>query len=137
MLAPGRFNHPIRIAERAATLDQLSAGRVELGLTRSTAPEWRLFNIDPAEVRTQTQQTFEMVPGMWTSEQFGYSGDGYQIKDASILPKPYQKPHPPLWQAASSPASFEEAGRRGVGVLGTTLWEPLERVRRMVELYRT
>jgi alkanesulfonate monooxygenase SsuD/methylene tetrahydromethanopterin reductase-like flavin-dependent oxidoreductase (luciferase family) len=136
VLAPSRFNHPIRVAERAATLDHLSGGRLELGLTRSTAPEWRLFNTDPAEVRAQTQQAFEMIPAMWTSERFSYSSEFYQIDDVPILPKPYQKPHPPLWQAAASPASFEEAGRRGVGVLGTTLWEPLERVRRMIELYR-
>jgi alkanesulfonate monooxygenase SsuD/methylene tetrahydromethanopterin reductase-like flavin-dependent oxidoreductase (luciferase family) len=48
-----------------------------------------------------------------------------------------QQPHPPLWQAAASPSSFEDAGRRGVGVLGTTMWESLERVGRMIKLYRT
>lgn len=136
VLAPARFNHPIRIAERAATLDQLSGGRVELGLTRSTTPEWRLFGIDPDDVRLQTQQAFEMLPKMWTSDRFSHRGDGYDITDVPISPKPVQRPHPPLWQAAASPASFEEAGRRGVGVLGTTMWESLERAGRMVDLYR-
>jgi alkanesulfonate monooxygenase SsuD/methylene tetrahydromethanopterin reductase-like flavin-dependent oxidoreductase (luciferase family) len=136
VLAPGRFNHPIRIAERAATLDHLSGGRVELGLTRSTIPEWRLFNIDPEEARDQTRQAFEMVPGIWMSERFSYHSETYQIDDVRIGPKPVQRPHPPLWQAATSPASFEEAGRRGVGVLGTTMWESLERAGRMVALYR-
>lgn len=96
-----------------------------MGLTRSTAPEWRLFGVDPETVRDQTQHAFEQVPRLW-------AGQGA----APIVPGPYQDPHPPLWQAASSPASFEEAGRRGVGVLGTTLWEPLDRVARLVELYR-
>ncbi|GAB3468174.1 LLM class flavin-dependent oxidoreductase [Actinophytocola sediminis] len=136
VLAPGRLNHPIRIAERAAMLDHVSGGRVELGLTRSTHPEWRLFNADPADVRAQTAQAFEMIPRMWTDEKFSHTSEYYQIEDAAITPKPYQKPHPPLWQAATSPSSFEEAGRRGVGVLGTTLWEPLPRVRALVELYR-
>src|SRR6266545_1654371 len=136
VLAPGRFNHPIRAAERAATLDHLSGGRLEFGLTRSTIPECRLFNIDPADVRPQTQEAFEMIPRMWTEERFSYASEFYQINDISIGPKPYQNPHPPLWQAAASPASFEEAGRRGVGVLGTTLWEALPRVQAMVELYR-
>jgi alkanesulfonate monooxygenase SsuD/methylene tetrahydromethanopterin reductase-like flavin-dependent oxidoreductase (luciferase family) len=136
VLAPGRFNHPIRVAERAATLDHLSGGRVELGLTRSTIPEWRLFNIDKDVVRPQTQQAFEMVPKMWTSDRFTYHSDDYQIDDVRISPKPLQQPHPPLWQAAASPASFEEAGRRGVGVLGTTMWESLTRAGRMVDLYR-
>lgn len=136
VLAPGRFNHPVRVAERAATLDHLSGGRLELGLTRSGIPEWRLFNIDPADVMAQTQEAFEMIPRMWTSERFSYSSDHYRIQDAPIRPRPYQQPHPPLWQAASSPASFEDAGQRGVGVLGTTLWEPLDRVRTMIDLYR-
>jgi alkanesulfonate monooxygenase SsuD/methylene tetrahydromethanopterin reductase-like flavin-dependent oxidoreductase (luciferase family) len=136
VLAPARFNHPIRIAERAATLDHLSDGRVELGLTRSTGPEWRLFGIDPDDTRPQTQQAFEMVPRMWTSDRFSYQSADFHIQDVPIVPKPVQKPHPPLWQAATSPGSFEEAGRRGVGVLGTTLWESLDRVRRLIELYR-
>jgi alkanesulfonate monooxygenase SsuD/methylene tetrahydromethanopterin reductase-like flavin-dependent oxidoreductase (luciferase family) len=122
VLAPAPFNNPIRVAERAATLDHLSNGRVELGLTRSTIPEWRLFGIDPDDVRPLTQQAFELVPAMWTS--------------GPIVPKPLQQPHPPLWQAAASPSSFEEAGRRGVGVLGTTMWESLPRAKRMVDLYR-
>jgi alkanesulfonate monooxygenase SsuD/methylene tetrahydromethanopterin reductase-like flavin-dependent oxidoreductase (luciferase family) len=136
VLAPARFNHPIRVAERAATLDHLSGGRVELGLTHSTTPEWRLFNVAPDDARPQTRQAFEMVPKIWTSERFSYHSDTYQIDDVSIGPKPLQRPHPPLWQAASSPSSFEEAGRRGVGVLGTTMWESLERAARMVNLYR-
>ncbi len=136
VLAPARFNHPIRVAERAATLDHLSGGRLELGLTRSTIPEWRLFGIDSDDVRPQTQQAFELVTKIWTSDRFSYESDNFQITDASISPKPLQTPHPPLWQPAASPSSFEEAGRRGVGVLGTTMWESLERAGRMVDLYR-
>lgn len=136
VLAPGRMNHPIRIAERAATLDHLSNGRLELGLTRSTPPEWRLFGIDPADVRPQTQEAFELVPQAWLSDRLTHHGKAYQIDDVPITPKPYQQPHPPLWQAAASPSSFEDAGKRGVGVLGTTIWESLDRVREMVKLYR-
>jgi alkanesulfonate monooxygenase SsuD/methylene tetrahydromethanopterin reductase-like flavin-dependent oxidoreductase (luciferase family) len=137
VLAPRQINHPVRAAERAAMLDHLSGGRLEFGITRSTNPEWRLFNVDPAEVRTQTQQAFEMIPRMWAEERFSYTSEFYDIHDVAIRPKPYQKPHPPLWQAATSPSSFEEAGRRGVGVLGTTLWEPLPRVQALVDLYRS
>ncbi|MBN6040225.1 LLM class flavin-dependent oxidoreductase [Amycolatopsis sp. 195334CR] len=136
VLAPGRFNHPIRVAERAATLDHLSGGRVELGLTRSTIPEWRLFGIEPEDARAQTQEAFEMVPRMWTTDRFSWDSEHYRVHDVPIAPKPVQRPHPPLWQAAASAPSFEEAGRRGVGVLGTTMWESLERAGRLVELYR-
>jgi len=130
VLAPREINHSIRIAERAAMLDQLSGGRAELGLTRSVPPEWRLFGVDPDVVRERTQDAFEAVPRMW-------AGDTTASGGVRVVPAPYQRPHPPLWQAASSPASFEEAGRRGVGVLGMTLWEPLERVERLVKLYRS
>ncbi|MFJ2441465.1 LLM class flavin-dependent oxidoreductase [Streptomyces sp. NPDC087658] len=136
VLAPGRLNHPIRIAERAAMLDHLSGGRVELGLTRSTPPEWRLFGVDPAEVREQTAEAFRMIPRMWTDERFSWHSPHYDITDVPVLPKPYQNPHPPLWQAASSPSSFEQAGRNGVGVLGTTVWTAMDEVRRSIDLYR-
>ncbi|MCY0992912.1 LLM class flavin-dependent oxidoreductase [Nannocystis sp. ILAH1] len=135
-LAPYRFNHPIRIAERAAFLDHLSNGRVELGLARSTIPEWRTFNIAADEARDQMQQAFEMIPKMWTQERFSWKSQYFDIKDVPIVPKPLQKPHPALWQACSSPASFEQAGRNGVGALGVTLWAPPEQVKAWIDLYR-
>ncbi|HEY0195897.1 MAG TPA: LLM class flavin-dependent oxidoreductase [Kofleriaceae bacterium] len=136
VLAPFRFNHPIRIAERAAYLDHLSNGRVELGLARSTIPEWRLFNIDADESRDQMQQAFEMIPKMWTEDSFSWKSKYFEINNVSIVPKPMQQPHPNLWQACSSPASFEQAGRNGVGALGVTLWAAPEQVRAWIELYR-
>lgn len=136
VLAPGAINHPVRAAERAATLDHLSGGRLEVGLTRSTAPEWRLFGVDPAEVAAQTQEAFELIPKLWTNPRVTHDGRFYRLDDLPVLPKPYQQPHPPLWQAATSPSSFEDAGHRGVGVLGTTLWESLDHVERMIGLYR-
>ncbi|HZI10503.1 MAG TPA: LLM class flavin-dependent oxidoreductase [Myxococcus sp.] len=136
VLAPGRFNHPIRVAERSAFLDHLSGGRFQLGFARSTIPEWRTFNIDPGSTRGQMQQAFEMVPKMWTQEKFSWNSPEYQFKDVNIVPKPYRKPHPPLWQACSSPASFEQAGRNGVGALGVTLWASLDEVAEMIHIYR-
>ncbi|ADO72754.1 LLM class flavin-dependent oxidoreductase [Stigmatella aurantiaca] len=136
VLAPARFNHPIRIAERAAFIDHLSGGRFQLGLARSTVPEWRTFNIDPDLTRGQMQQAFEMIPKMWGSEPFSWDSKDYQIRNINVVPKPYRKPHPALWQACSSPASFEQAGRNGVGALGVTLWASLDEVADMIHLYR-
>lgn len=136
VLAPFRFNHPIRIAERAAYLDHLSGGRLELGMARSTIPEWRLFNIEAEESRDQMQQAFEMVPRMWTEDSFSWKSKYFEINNISICPKPMQKPHPGLWQACSSPASFEQAGRNGVGALGVTLWAAPAQVRAWIDLYR-
>ncbi|HEX3476227.1 MAG TPA: LLM class flavin-dependent oxidoreductase [Kofleriaceae bacterium] len=136
VLAPFRFNHPIRVAERAAYLDHLSGGRLELGLTRSTIPEWRLFNIAPDEARAQMQQAFEMIPRMWTEDRFSWKSQYFDIQDVSIVPRPLQRPHPPLWQACGSFTAFEQAGRNGVGALGNTLWAPMSDVRAWVDLYR-
>ncbi len=136
VLAPFRFNHPIRVAERAAYLDHLSGGRLELGLARSTIPEWRLFNIPAEEARDQMQQAFEMIPRMWTEDRFSWKSQYFDIKDISVVPKPYQRPHPPLWQACGSFPSFEQAGRNGVGALGNTLWASAPEVREWVDLYR-
>jgi alkanesulfonate monooxygenase SsuD/methylene tetrahydromethanopterin reductase-like flavin-dependent oxidoreductase (luciferase family) len=135
-LSPFRFNHPIRIAERSAFLDHLSDGRFELGLARSTALEWRIFNIEEEDTRSQMQQAFEMIPKMWTQERFTWKSDEYDIPDRPIVPHPFQKPHPPLWQACSSEASFEQAGRNGVGALGVTLWAPREQVEKWIDSYR-
>ncbi|WP_437292778.1 LLM class flavin-dependent oxidoreductase [Sorangium sp. So ce426] len=136
VLSPFRFNHPIRVAERAAMLDHLSGGRLELGLARSTIPEWRAFNIPPDRTRDQMQQAFEMIPKMWTQERFSWKSEDAEINNVPILPKPYQKPHPPLWQACSSLASFEQAGRNGVGALGVTLWAPPDQVKEWIGIYR-
>ncbi|WP_437707435.1 LLM class flavin-dependent oxidoreductase [Sorangium sp. So ce448] len=136
VLSPFRFNHPIRVAERAAMLDHLSGGRLELGLARSTIPEWRTFNIPPDRTRDQMQQAFEMIPKMWTQERFSWKSEDAEINNVPILPKPYQKPHPPLWQACSSLASFEQAGRNGVGALGVTLWAPPDQVKEWIGIYR-
>jgi alkanesulfonate monooxygenase SsuD/methylene tetrahydromethanopterin reductase-like flavin-dependent oxidoreductase (luciferase family) len=136
VLAPVRINHPLRIAERAAFLDHLSEGRLELGLARASVPEWRVFGIEPDDARRQLQQAFEMIPKMWTQERFSWSSPDFTIKDATVVPKPVQKPHPRLWQAAVTPNGFAQAGRNGVGVLLTTIATPIEAIVEMLGVYR-
>ncbi len=131
-----KINHPVRIAERAAMLDHLSNGRLELGLTRSGIPEWRLFQVEGTRARAELQETYEMITKIWTEERFSWKSDSFDIRDATIVPKPYQKPHPPLWQAGVSAPAFEQAGRNGVGVLATTMLASIESVAKLVELYR-
>ena len=136
VLAPFNFNHPVRVAERAAFLDHISQGRLEVGLARSTAPEWRLFNIPPDDARDQMQETFEMLPRIWTEQEFSWDSENFQIDRRNIVPKPYQKPHPRLWQAVGTPGGFQQAGRNGVGVLLTTVNFPIEAVASMLSIYR-
>ncbi len=136
VLAPFQINHPMRIAERAAFLDHICNGRLELGLARGTIPEWRIFGLNPNETRRQLQQTFEMLPKMWTEEQFSWKSPEFTIENRCIVPKPYQKPHPGLWQAVSSPSGFEQAGSNGVGILLNTVQFPIEAIDAMLEIYR-
>jgi alkanesulfonate monooxygenase SsuD/methylene tetrahydromethanopterin reductase-like flavin-dependent oxidoreductase (luciferase family) len=117
-LLPGPFNHPVRVAERAAALDILSKGRVELGTGRSiTEQELGGFNIDPADSRPMWEEAVRMIPKMWTNETFSHEGDYYSIPPRNVIPRPIQKPHPPMWMACTQPDSFKIAGESGLGAL--------------------
>ncbi len=136
VLLPFNFNHPIRLAERAATLDLLSDGRLEFGMGRSTALEWWVFGIDPEETPGQADEATRMIPKMWTEEKFSWKGDYFDITERPIIPKPYQKPHPPLWRAGTSPDSIVRTARYGMGVMGSSLANSIENVSRWIDTYR-
>jgi alkanesulfonate monooxygenase SsuD/methylene tetrahydromethanopterin reductase-like flavin-dependent oxidoreductase (luciferase family) len=136
VLLPTAYNHPVRVAERIATLDILSDGRVDFGTGRSGTPaELGGFCLDPAESRAMWADAVEAIPRMWTEDPFSFEGRFFSVPPRSVVPKPVQKPHPPIWVAASSPATFEEAGKRGLGVLCFILGEPSRLVQR-VQSYR-
>jgi len=135
VLAPFNINHPIRVAERAAFIDIMSHGRMELGMARSGGTEWDAFGIDPDEARDQLREALQMIPRMWTDDQFEWNTDLLRIPERNVLPKPWQDPHPPLWQTCTSPESFRMAGELGVGVLATTLFTPLHTLGAMFEEY--
>ncbi len=117
-LLPGQYNHPVRVAERAAVLDILSDGRMDLGTGRSTTLiEMDGFEVNPEETRAQWEEAISMIPRMWTEDPFSHEGKFYSIPPRSVIPKPVQKPHPPMWVACSQPESFRSAGEMGLGVL--------------------
>ena len=117
-LLPKQYNHPIRVAERSAVLDILSNGRMDLGTGRSdTTIEMDAFEIDPEETRAQWREAVSIIPKMWTEDPFSHQGHFFNIPERSVIPKPIQSPHPPLWVACSQPASFTNAGEMGLGVL--------------------
>jgi alkanesulfonate monooxygenase SsuD/methylene tetrahydromethanopterin reductase-like flavin-dependent oxidoreductase (luciferase family) len=136
VLAPFRINHPIRAAERAALLDHMSGGRVEFGLARSGGGEWDTFEVDAETTRDQLAEATRMIPQMWTRERFSWRSPLLTIPERNIVPKPLQKPHPPLWQTAGSPAAFHLAGTLGVGVLGNTLLTGFEQIELLLREYR-
>jgi alkanesulfonate monooxygenase SsuD/methylene tetrahydromethanopterin reductase-like flavin-dependent oxidoreductase (luciferase family) len=117
-LTPGRYNHPIRIAERIATLDILSEGRVNWGSGKSASRvEQEAFEIDRSTLEEQWHEAIEIVPRMWRSDVFEHSGKHYRIPPTAIIPKPVQQPHPPVYMACSRPESIIAAGQLGVGSL--------------------
>ena len=117
-LLPGPFNHPIRVAERAAALDILSNGRLDLGTGRSiTEQELGGFGIDPADSRPMWEEAIQMIPKMWQTEEFSWEGKYFVVPPRNVIPKPIQKPHPPLWMACTQPESFRIAGSKGLGAL--------------------
>jgi len=136
VLAPFQINHPIRAAERAALLDHMSGGRLEFGMARSGGREWDTFGVDPERTRDQLAEALRAIPRMWTEERFSWDSPLLQVPARNIVPKPLQVPHPPLWQTALSPASFELAGSLGVGVLGNTLLTAFEQLEFLLGEYR-
>jgi alkanesulfonate monooxygenase SsuD/methylene tetrahydromethanopterin reductase-like flavin-dependent oxidoreductase (luciferase family) len=114
-----QYQSPIRVAERAATLDILSGGRVELGTGRSaTWPELSGFGADPDETKKTWDEFVRVIPKMWTEERFSWKGRAFSMPERAVLPKPIQKPHPPMWVAVTSPGTEIDAADRGLGCLG-------------------
>jgi alkanesulfonate monooxygenase SsuD/methylene tetrahydromethanopterin reductase-like flavin-dependent oxidoreductase (luciferase family) len=115
---PFEINNPIRVAERVATLDLLSDGRVEFGAGRGTIPmEMEGFGVDPEKTREDLVEALTMLPKIWTEPVFSWDGK-MKVPPRTIVPKPFQKPHPPMWMAATQPWSVEFAAQNGLGLLG-------------------
>ena len=125
VLAPFRINHPLRVAERAATLDILSGGRFELGLAKSGGKEWETFGVDAERARDEVAEAMRLIPRLWTEDNVSWSSASLTLPARTLTPRPLQKPHPRLWQTCGSPESFYMAGELGVGALGTTLLSPV------------
>ncbi len=119
------INHPIRVAERIALIDILTNGRVDLGTGRGSG-SWEVngFGVSTDESRAMWDEAITAIPKMWTSESFSWQGKYFSMPERNVLPKPVQKPHPPLWVTAGNPApssrtgvgTAEIAGRKGIGV---------------------
>jgi alkanesulfonate monooxygenase SsuD/methylene tetrahydromethanopterin reductase-like flavin-dependent oxidoreductase (luciferase family) len=132
---PFRINHPLRVAERIAVLDLLSKGRVEFGGGRVTiGSELEAFGVDPADTRRQWEEALRMLPKMWIEDNFKSEGDLISVPPRSVVPKPVQQPHPPMWVACSQPSTIDFAGKNGLGVLGLGI--DLNHAAEYVRLYR-
>jgi alkanesulfonate monooxygenase SsuD/methylene tetrahydromethanopterin reductase-like flavin-dependent oxidoreductase (luciferase family) len=119
VLLPYRINHPLRIAERVATLDSISGGRVDWGGGRAISEiELGAFGVDPDDTVHQWEEALAAIPQMWMNDEFEWDTPTLQVPKRNVVPKPLQEPHPPMFVAATQPRSLEFAGKNGLGVLG-------------------
>ncbi|WP_254538179.1 LLM class flavin-dependent oxidoreductase [Halomarina litorea] len=127
-LMPPAYNHPARVAEAVATLDIVSDGRVEWGTGESASrTELEGFGVPPEEKGAMWAECTEQTAHMLDMEPYpGYDGQYVQMPARNVVPKPVQRPHPPLWMACSSRETIEEAARNGVGALCFTFADPEE-----------
>ena len=133
-LAP--LHHPLHVASRMATLDILSKGRVNVGLGRSGYPyQMQPYGTDLKDVSGMLEEFLDILPGAWTQEEFSYDGQYFQIPPREVVPKPFQKPHPPIWQACSQDDTARKVGQQGLGCLAQTSVGP-ERAQQIIQLYR-
>ena len=127
-LMPPNYNHPARVAERIATLDLVSNGRVEFGTGESASlMELGGFNVgfDPAEKRRMWQEAVEQCANMMAMDPYpGFKGEFFAMPCRNVVPKPLQKPHPPLWVACSNRETIKLAARCGIGALTFAFVDP-------------
>jgi alkanesulfonate monooxygenase SsuD/methylene tetrahydromethanopterin reductase-like flavin-dependent oxidoreductase (luciferase family) len=136
--APG-YNHPARTAERLATLDLVSNGRVEFGSGESSSQaELGGFLVDPATKRDAWLEGLEVVLRCMTETPFtGVDGQFVQMPPRNVVPKPVQKPHPPLWVACSRRDTILLAARKGIGALTFAFIDPEEATNWVADYERT
>ena len=113
------YNHPARVAERLATLDLVSNGRVEWGTGESgSLIEMHGFNIQPEHKTAMWREGVTQAANMMTMRPYpGYAGQYFSMPVRNVVPKPVQKPHPPIWMACSRRESILRAARHGIGAL--------------------
>src|SRR5262245_39257774 len=111
------LNHPLRIAEEVATVDHISEGRLEFGIGRSgVVRSYDIYGVPYAESQARFREALEIIRRAWKGEPFSYEGQFYRVDGATVAPRPYQMPHPPIRMAATSDETFPAAGRLGLPI---------------------
>jgi alkanesulfonate monooxygenase SsuD/methylene tetrahydromethanopterin reductase-like flavin-dependent oxidoreductase (luciferase family) len=135
-LMPHEFIHPARVAEKVATVDLLSQGRVEWGMGRSTPMEQIAFGVDRERSKEKMCAAARSIVGMWEQEYYEEHSEYLDFPKRMVTPKPYQFPHPPAWMAASSADTARMAGDNGLGLLCFSILQPLSKLKPLVDIYR-
>jgi alkanesulfonate monooxygenase SsuD/methylene tetrahydromethanopterin reductase-like flavin-dependent oxidoreductase (luciferase family) len=131
------LHHPLSCAEEAATADVLSGGRLEFGVGRGSIPsQFHGFRVPAAENRARFDEALDIVRLAWTRERFSYRGAFYEIEDLEVVPKPLQRPYPPIRVAVHTAESFAHIGDLGLPIYSGTTTTPLPQLREHMALYR-
>jgi probable F420-dependent oxidoreductase len=113
------LHSPVHLAKSLSTLDQLSQGRLEIGVgTGGQGRPFAAFGLDADRYVARFSQGVALMKALWTEPRVTFDGEFWQLKDAAMEPKPAQKPYPPLWLGGSSPTALRRAVRIGTGFFG-------------------
>jgi probable F420-dependent oxidoreductase len=110
---------PVHLAKSLSTLDQLSRGRIEIGVgTGGPGRPFAAFGVDPRRYVARFTEGIELMKALWTQPRVTFDGEFWQLQDEAMEPKPFQKPYPPLWFGAATEPALRRAVRRGDGFFG-------------------
>jgi alkanesulfonate monooxygenase SsuD/methylene tetrahydromethanopterin reductase-like flavin-dependent oxidoreductase (luciferase family) len=130
--------HPLQLAEEAATVDHISRGRLIFGVGRSGfARTYAAYGVPYAESRERFAETLDIVQRAWTEDTFTHEGKYFQYHDVCVVPKPYQKPHPPIRVAATSVDTFPAIGAQGFDVFAAVRTGTLSELAPNLVAYRS
>jgi natural product biosynthesis luciferase-like monooxygenase protein len=131
------LQHPLRVAEDAATVDLLSQGRLDVGVGRGAiALHFQGFNVSVEESRARFEEALTIIERAWTQKTCSVAGKYWRVPDIQVVPKPRQKPHPPLRLAANSPETAAFAGQRGYPVFVASVINPFPKLPEQIDIYR-
>jgi alkanesulfonate monooxygenase SsuD/methylene tetrahydromethanopterin reductase-like flavin-dependent oxidoreductase (luciferase family) len=139
VLMPPGYNHPMRVAERISTLDLVSNGRVEFGTGESSSiAELGGYGVPVAEKRDQWLEAVEQCANMMAMDPYpGFEGKYFSMPCRNLVPKPVQKPHPPIWVACSNRETIHLAAKLGIGALTFAFVDPAEATHWVNDYYTT
>ena len=113
------LRNPIQLAKSLASLDQLSQGRLIVGVGLGGVTRlYQAYGLSPERRLARFIEGLTLIQKLWTEEDVNFDGQFWQLKNATLLPRPFQKPHPPLWFGANAPAALRRAAKRGSGFIG-------------------
>src|SRR5262249_381433 len=131
-----RFHDPVRLAEELAIGDILSEGRLDVGVGRGNRPvEFEGYRVPQIENRERFEECLAIMLKAWTLERFAFDGRHFTIPDVRVIPKPLQRPHPPVYVVCTSPDTIEATALRGVPMLNSLLRGGVEQLAKSRDIY--